>query len=301
VGPTAVGKTGASLAMAEDGSCEIISADSVQVYKYLNIGSGKPELIDRERIRHYCIDVVDPEVPFTAGDFCREARKGAGEIASHGRVPLIVGGTGLYVDSYFQGLSDIPEIPRSVREGIREELLERGLQDLYDELVRVDPGFGSGIHPNDTQRITRGLEVYRGTGRPLSSYYDSKHQYGSDDTLYLGLHEDRAVLRKRIDERVDRMMERGFVDEVRSLRERGYGPELKSMKSIGYAEINGFIDGRMSLKETVDAIKTVTKQYAKRQMTWFSKNERIHWFRINELQGILNLLHRWRDGREAQK
>jgi tRNA dimethylallyltransferase len=300
VGPTAVGKTGVSLAMAEDGSCEIISADSVQVYKYLDIGSGKPERIDRERIRHYMIDVVDPDVPFTAGDFCREARQAAAEIASHRRVPLIVGGTGLYVDSFFQGLSDIPEIPGSVREAVREELAERGLQSLYDELLRVDPGFGGGIHPNDTQRITRGLEVYRGTGRPLSSYYDSRHRYGSDDTLYLGLHEDRLVLRKRIDERVDRMMARGFAEEVRSLRERGYGPELKSMKSIGYAEINSFIDGRMNLEETVDAIKTVTKKYAKRQMTWFGKNKRIYWFRINELEGILNLLQRWLDGREVK-
>jgi len=300
VGPTAVGKTGASLAMAEDGSCEIISADSVQVYKYLDIGSGKPERYDRERIRHYLIDVVDPDFPFTAGDFCREARKAAGEIASHGRVPLIVGGTGLYIDSFFQGLSDIPEIPRDVREVIRKEQAERGLQSLYDELMRVDPGFGSGIHPHDAQRITRGLEVYRGTGRPLSSYYDCKHRYGSDDTLYLGLHEDRVVLRKRIDERVDRMFERGFVDEVRWLRERGYGPELKSMKSIGYGEINSFIDGKMSMEETLDAIKTVTKKYAKRQMTWFGKNKRIHWFKINELEGIRNLLQRWLDGREAQ-
>jgi tRNA dimethylallyltransferase len=287
--------------MAEGGSFEIISADSVQVYTYLDIGSGKPDRIDRDRIRHYCIDVVDPDVSFTAGDFCREARKAAGEIASRGRVPLLVGGTGLYVDSYFEGLSDIPEIPQGVREGIRVELAERGLQSLYDELLRLDPVFGSGIHPNDTQRITRGLEVYRGTGRPLSSYYDRRHRYGSGDTLYLGLHEDRIVLRKRIDERVDRMMERGFVEEVRSLRERGYGPELKSMKSIGYAEINSYIDGRMKLEETVDAIKTVTKQYAKRQMTWFGKNDRIRWFRINELGSILILLQRWLNGHEAQK
>lgn len=301
MGPTGVGKTGASLAMADEGNCEIISADSVQVYKYLDIGSSKPERIDRERIRHYLIDVVEPDVPFTAGDFCREARKAAGEIASRGKVPLVVGGTGLYVDSLFQGLSDIPEIPRGVRDAVRDELAGRGLKSLYDELLRVDPEFGGGIHPNDAQRITRGLEVYRGTGRPLSSYFESKHRYGSDDTLYLGLHEDRLVLRKRIDERVDRMMKLGFVDEVRSLRERGYSPELKSMKSIGYAEINSFIDGRMNKEETVAAIKTVTKKYAKRQMTWFGKNKRIHWFRINEMEGILNLFQWWLGGREIKK
>ncbi|OHD66820.1 MAG: tRNA (adenosine(37)-N6)-dimethylallyltransferase MiaA, partial [Spirochaetes bacterium RBG_13_51_14] len=169
-GPTAAGKTVVSLEVAGD-RCEIISADSVQVYRYLDIGSGKPDKADRVRIRHYLIDWVDPDYQFTAGEFCREAGKAVREIVACGKLPLFVGGTGLYIDSFFRGLSEIPEISPDVGEMLRNELLERGLKNLHEELVRVDPGFGKRIHPNDTQRIMRGLEVYRGTGRPLSSYY----------------------------------------------------------------------------------------------------------------------------------
>lgn len=297
VGPTAVGKTGVSLAVAGD-EFEIISADSVQVYKYLDIGSGKPDRTDRERVPHYVIDCVEPDVPFTAGEFCREARNAVDTIRSHGKMPMFVGGTGLYIDSYFQGLSEIPDIPPAVRESVKRECEERGLQALYAELMEVDPVFGKRLHQNDIQRITRGIEVYRGTGRPLSSYFSSKHRYGSGDALFIGLQTDRAVLMKRIDDRVDGMIDRGFVDEVLSLRERGYGPELKAMKSIGYAEINDFIDGRMGLNETISTIKTVTKQYAKRQMTWFRKNKRIRWYDPGEAEAVWNLLQRWLHDRE---
>jgi tRNA dimethylallyltransferase len=297
-GPTAVGKTGASLELAGD-RFEIVSADSVQVYKYLDVGSGKPERADRERIPHHLIDVVEPDVPFTAGEFCREAGKAAALIASRDRMPMIVGGTGLYIDSYFQGLSEIPEIAPEVRESIRADVASGGLRRLHDELVRVDPAFGGRIHPNDTQRIIRGLEVFRGTGRPLSSYYTDKRRYGSDDTLYIGLYEERDELRRRIDARVDAMFGRGFVDEVRSLRDRGYGPGLNSMQSIGYAEINLFLDGALGLDETVERIKTVTKQYAKRQMTWFRKNKRVVWVRAGETENMQLLVRRWLDSGEA--
>jgi tRNA dimethylallyltransferase len=298
VGPTAVGKTAASLELAGD-RFEIISADSVQVYRYLDVGSGKPEQADRDRIPHHLIDVVEPDVPFTAGEFCREAVKAAALVASRTRMPMIVGGTGLYIDSYFQGLSEIPEIAPGVRESIRADLAEGGLGRLHEELVRVDPAFGGRIHPNDTQRIVRGLEVFRGTGRPLSSYYTGKRRYGSENTLYIGLYEEREELRRRIDSRVDAMFARGFVDEVRSLRERGYGPGLNSMQSIGYAEINLFLDGAFGLDETVGRIKTATRQYAKRQMTWFRKNKRVVWLRAGDTENMRLLVQQWLDGGEA--
>ena len=186
-----------------------------------------------------------------------------------------------------------------MREAIRADLADGGLHRLHEELVRVDPAFGGRIHPNDTQRIIRGLEVFRGTGRPLSSYYTGKRGHGSGDTLYIGLFAEREDLRARIDARVDAMFAGGFVDEVRSLRERGYGPGLNSMQSIGYAEINLFLDGAFGLDETVDRIKTATKQYAKRQMTWFRKNKRVVWLGAGERENMQLLVRRWLDGGEA--
>lgn len=298
MGPTAVGKTAASLDLAGD-RFEIVSADSVQVYKYLDVGSGKPERADRERIPHHLIDVVEPDVPFTAGEFCREAERAVDLITARNRQPMIVGGAGLYIDAYFQGLSDIPEIAAEVRDAIRAELEDSGLRRLHDELVRVDPAFGNRIHPNDTQRIIRGLEVYRGTGRPLSSYYSGKRRHGTEETLFIGLYEERIELRKRIGARVDEMIARGFVEEVRSLRERGYGPELNSMQSIGYAEINRLIDGALGLDEAVEKIKTATGQYAKRQMTWFRKNEKVVWVKAGDVEHMRLLVRQWLDGGTA--
>ncbi len=298
MGPTAVGKTAASLELAGD-RFEIVSADSVQVYKYLDVGSGKPERVDRERIPHHLIDLVEPDVPFTAGEFCREAEKAVDLITTHNRMPMIVGGAGLYIDAYFQGLSEIPEIAPGVRDAIRAELEDSGLQRLHEELVRIDPAFGNRIHPNDTQRIVRGLEVYRGTGRPLSSFFAGKRRYGTEDTLFIGLFEERAELRKRISARVDSMFDRGFVEEVRSLRKRGYGPGLNSMQSIGYAEINRHIDGSLGLGETIERIKTTTGQYAKRQMTWFRKNERVVWVRAGDMENMRLLVRQWLDTSEA--
>ncbi len=291
VGPTAAGKTGVSLELAEDGF-EIISADSVQVYRHLDIGSGKPDRAARESVRHHLIDCVDPDYHFTAGEFCRRAGSAAMEIAARGGQPMVVGGTGLYIDSFFGGLSNIPEVDQDIRDQLYRELDECGLPCLYDGLLRIDPEFGMRIHPHDRQRILRGLEVYRGTGRPVSAYYGERRRYGSDAVLYIGLYEDRDTLRARIGNRVDSMVESGLVEEVQSLRSRGYGPELNSMKSIGYAEINGFLDGNLKRGEAIEKIKLATGQYAKRQLTWFKKNKRVHWFRAGERKEIKELLRR---------
>ncbi len=283
--------------MARD-EFEIISADSVQVYKYLDIGSGKPEPSERERVCHYLIDRVEPDYPFTAGDFCREANAALQEIMGRGKLAMMVGGTGLYIDSFFQGLSDIPDVSKDIREILRDEMRERGPEALHEELLKVDPGFGERISSRDTQRIMRGLEVYRGTGRPLSSYFRDRRHNRPGGPLYIGIFEEREVLRKRIDRRVETMMARGLVEEVRSLRERGYGPGLKSMRSIGYAEVNRLLDGESDMADTVNKIKTVTKQYAKRQMTWFGKNDRIQWFKNTDMKRIDALIRQWLDGRE---
>ena len=294
-----MGKTAAALELVGE-HFEIISADSVQVYRYMDVGSGKPTAAERSLVRHHLIDVVYPDEHFTAGDFCREAEKASSQIASRGKVPLVTGGTGLYIDSYFGGLSDIPDISVDVRREIRAELLEKGLTALYEKLMQVDPQFASHLHPNDTQRILRGLEVYRGTGRPLSSYHGRKRRYGRGRVLFIGLYEERDELRRRIERRVDRMMKDGLVEEVRWLRERGYGPECKSMRSIGYAEMNRYLDGAIDLEEAVQAIKTATVQYAKRQLTWFRRNRSFAWYRPHQVQEMREYLLRWLDESSGQ-
>ncbi len=294
VGPTASGKTALSLELAAFGF-EIISADSVQVYRYLNIGSGKPAVEERSSVRHYCIDIVDPDYNFTAGEFCRCADSAVGEIAQRGKVPLFVGGTGLYIDSYFFGLSEIPTVEESIKKDLLQELQKRGIASLYKELKECDPAFASRIHPNDRQRILRGLEVFRQSGRPLSSFFGETMRRASENTLFVGLRVARDVLRERISERVDSMLRSGLVEEVECLRERGYGPDLKSMKSIGYAEVNLFLDGHMDKSGLAEKIKINTARYAKRQMTWFGKNDRIQWFAPEEKSRIFDVILKWKE------
>lgn len=265
----------------------------MQVYRGLDIGSGKPSPEQRQKIAHHCIDIVDPDYRFTAGDFCREAFSACETIRKSGRIPLFVGGTGLYIDSFFKGISSIPEIASTVKEVLERELDERGLDKLYRELLSCDPVFAGRVHCNDRQRILRGLEVYRGTGRPLSWFFGNKEGHESAETLYIGLNLDRAALIDRIHCRVDDMIGAGFVEEVARLREMGYGPGLNSMKSIGYAELNAYLDGRLSLEEAVEAIKIETRKYAKRQMTWFKKNGRVTWFRYFEIEKIRSLVYTW--------
>jgi tRNA dimethylallyltransferase len=241
------------------------------VYRYLNIGSGKLPETERKGIPHYLIDAVDPDVHFTACDFVAEAEKCCKQIEVDETQPLFVGGTGMYIDALMKGISAIPSVPSSLRESIKDELQLKGAGALHDELHRYDPDSAVRIHPNDHQRLIRAIEVYRHTGKTLSSYFGDASGCESEKTLYIGLEVDRDVLNSNIDKRVDSMMDCGFLQEVISLRERGYGPELKSMQSIGYLQLNRYLNGEIELDHAVDQIKKDTRKYAKRQMTWFKK------------------------------
>ena len=276
-----------------EGIFEIISSDSVQIYRFLDIGSGKLTIKQRNHVKHHLIDIVDPDYWFTAGDFCRFALEAAKNIFAQRKIPLFVGGTPFYIDSFFKGLSDIPSIDNSIKEQLILELEGRGLHSLYCELVKCDEVFAEKIHPNDKQRILRGLEVFRGCGRPISSYYNEKEGNESEDTLYIGLYMERDSLKRRIENRVDSMIGAGFIDEVIAIRNMGYGPELKSMKSIGYYELNKYIDREMGLDDAIETMKTETKRYAKRQMTWFRRNKKIHWFPGLESKKIRDLIGDW--------
>lgn len=290
MGPTASGKTDLAVGLAGD-IFEIVSADSVQVYRRLDIGSGKPTPAQRAAVRHHLIDIVDPDRQFTAGDFCGEAFRAVEEVMRRGKLPLFVGGTGLYIDSLFGGLSGIPRVDPALSREVREELDRKGPAEMFEQLTRVDPAFAARIHPNDRQRIARGLEVFRGTGRPLSGFFGERAGAASEETVFIGLNPPKAVLHERIERRLDVMMANGFLEEVRSLRRSGYGPALGSMKSIGYRELNLYLDGVVSLDEAVHTAKLETKRYAKRQLTWFRRNGRITWFEHFQVEKIEKLLY----------
>ncbi len=199
----------------------------------------------------------------------------------------------MYIDSFFSGIAEIPAIDRSVREELYRDLDNYGLSALYNKLKEADPDFADRIHPNDKQRILRGLEVYRQTGKPISFYFETNRGCGSSETLYIGLYEERDVLRSKIDMRVDNMIRSGFVEEVRTIRNMGYGSHLKSMRSIGYNEINSYLDGEITLADSIEKIKLETKRYAKRQMTWFRKNKKINWFKPSRIDQIRDIINKW--------
>jgi tRNA dimethylallyltransferase len=229
---------------------------------------------------------VDPDFRFTAGDFCEFAGKACKNIINNNKFPLFVGGTAFYIDAFFKGLSEIPEISASTKNKLKDDLEIFGLKSLYIELEKCDTIFSKKIHFNDKQRILRGLEVYRETGKPLSSYYNNKISRETEQTKYIGLFLDRDLLKKRIDQRVDSMIRSGFIEEVIRLRQMGFEPELNSMQSIGYLELNKYIDGDLTLNEATEKIKTETKKYAKRQMTWFRANKKIQWFESFDVKNL---------------
>jgi tRNA dimethylallyltransferase len=259
----------------------------------MNVGSGKPSKEEMLSVPHHLIDIVDPDYDFSVGDFCRIAFDSALDILSRERLPLFVGGTGLYIDSFFKGISEIPAIGNDIRDELKKDLEDRGVAVLYNELMEHDPVFASGIHFRDIQRILRGLEVWRGTGRALSDYYRTRTGHESEDTLYIGLNIERSELYDRINRRVDRMVKSGFVEEVKQLQEMGYGRGLKSMKSIGYEELIRYLDNKITLDDAIVEIKKNSRHYAKRQLTWFRRNKKILWFKPSDKNSIAAHVREW--------
>lgn len=259
----------------------------------MNVGSGKPSKEEMISVPHHLIDIVDPDYDFSVGDFCRVAFDSAMDILSRKRFPLFVGGTGLYIDSFFKGLSEIPAIGNDIRDELKKDLEDRGVEVLYNELMEHDPAFASGIHCRDVQRILRGLEVWRGAGRALSDYHRTRTGHESGDTLYIGLNIERSLLYDRINRRVDRMVKSGFVSEVKQLLEMGYGRGLKSMKSIGYAELLRYCENEISLHDAIVEIKKNSRHYAKRQLTWFRRNKKILWFNPSDKKLITAHVREW--------
>lgn len=275
VGPTAVGKTQLALRLAERLPLEVVSADSRTVYRWMDIGTAKPSLEERARVPHHLIDVVDPDEPYTLAHYQRQARAAIERIKRRGRLPLLVGGAGLYVSAVCDGLQ-LPDVPPD--ELFRSEMYARaesdGWQSLQPDLQRVDPESAARIDPKNVRRVIRALEVFRATGRKFSEW---QRRAPADDCRLIGLRLERQALYERIDRRIDSWVAEGFVDEVRGLLRRGYSPDLPSMSGLGYREMAQVVAGEISLDHGVELFKQATHQYAKRQMTWFNRDTRIHW------------------------
>ncbi len=283
VGPTAVGKSRLAIPLARALGTEILTADSRQVYRGMDIGTDKPGLAERQGIPHRLIDLVEPDQPFNVGLYRRYALAEIDRLHRDGRVPLVVGGTGLYVRALLRGLWSGPSADWSYRARLEEEAAHRGPDYLHRELVRVDPESAGRLHPRDKTKIIRALEVYHLLGRPLSEAH-RRHAFSemTFSACVIGLTRERSELYRRIEARVEEELAKGLVDETRHLLGKGYGRALGSMKGLGYRQIAGCLAGDHDYDEAVRRLKRDTRRYAKRQLTWFRQEPGIIWLTIEE-------------------
>ncbi len=292
-GPTASGKTSLAMELAARISAEIVNADSMQVYRRMEIGTAKPTLHERRIVPHHLIDIADPDEPFDAARYLKSAAPTIKEIQERGKLPLVVGGTGLYIRVLTRGLCQGPPGDPEVKRKLVEAEKTKGLGELYLELSRIDPESAARIHQNDRQRIIRALEVFHIGGKPLSALQE---RHGFREMLYpaikVFINRERAELYERIDRRVDRMIEAGFQSEVEGLLAMGYSAELKSMQSIGYRQMCAHIAGKISIEDAAIEIKRETRRYAKRQITWFGADREFCSFDADDIEGIYDYVRK---------
>jgi tRNA dimethylallyltransferase len=283
VGPTAVGKTDLSVDLAGKLDCEIISADSRQIYTHMDIGTAKPDAMQLAAVPHHFISVKNPNENYSAGQYAEEARPVIAEKIAAGKPPVVVGGSGFYIRALVDGFFEPRIADLDIRERLKQKVRKHGLPVLYDRLAEVDPVTAHRLPASDKQRILRALEVYEITGRPFSVFHKMQNNRAEFDTLFIGLTMNRNKLYKRIDDRVDKMLRAGLLQEVRDLLEKGYNPELNALKTVGYQEAIAHLKGGLSQQEMIGLIKQKSRNYAKRQFTWFRKDPRIHWIDLDEI------------------
>lgn len=286
VGPTCSGKTKVSLDLAGKLSTEIISADSRQIYKYLNIGTAKPALEDLQSVKHYFIDYVEPDQDYNASRFESDGLKIIENIFGEDRIPIIVGGSGLYIHAIVDGIFDAVDTDEEYRNELKKKREKFGNQFLYDELKRVDPKSASKMLPQNWKRVMRALEVFHLTGQPIWRFQEEYKRESDIDFIQFGLEWPRDLLYQNINNRVDEMFEVGFINEVQKILEMGYSPKLNSLNTVGYKETISYLENEISLERAIELIKRNTRHYAKRQMTWFRKDARLKWLKVNS-QGDL--------------
>lgn len=279
LGATAAGKSELALELAPRLDAEILNADSQQVYRHMDIGTGKLSRADRERVPHHLIDLVDPDEEFNVALFRRMASDAIGEIRARGKNVVVCGGTGLYLKALTHGLFAGPGQDPAIRRRLAGEVDQSGLMTLYQRLIAVDPAVISSIHPNDRQRIIRALEVFELTGRPLS-VWQKEHSFQEEpfEVVKVGLMRERAELYDRINRRSEQMLQKGLLEEVRGLMTRGFGLDLKPLRSVGYRQMGAVIRGEMDLTGAAEEMKQETRRLAKRQLTWFRQDGEIRWY-----------------------
>lgn len=276
-GPTASGKTSLSIELAKRLDGEIVSGDSMQIYKYMNIGTAKPTEAEKEGIPHHLMDFLEPSVSFSVADYCVLAHKVIADIHARGKLPIIVGGTGLYIDSLVNNV-DFGETDKEtpIRAELNQLAEEKGNEAVYEILLEIDPETAKKYHPNNLRRVIRAIEFYKTTGTTISDHAKEK-KISPYNSIYFAPLWDREILYDRINKRVDIMVKDGLIDEVKDLLARGYDKNSTAMQGIGYKEFYAYFDGNQSLDETLELIKMNSRRYAKRQLTWFRRNKNIRW------------------------
>ena len=285
VGATASGKTALSINIAKKFGGEVISADSMQIYKGVSIATAKPTPEEMQGISHHLIDFLDVSKKFSVSEYCSKARECFDDVVSRGKLPVIAGGTGLYIDSFLSNTQFFDDaVSDEVKNSLKAEFEKSGIEPLYEELKKVDPEAALSIHPNNTVRVLRALEVYRTTGKTISQQVALSHSIESDiDPLYIGIgYKNRDFLYQRINKRVDLMLEQGLLNEAEEFFR--LNPSLTAFNAIGCKELKPYFDNMATLDECVENLKRETRRYAKRQITWFKRNKNINWFYADDLE-----------------
>jgi len=300
-GPTASGKTPLAIEIAQRFGGEIVNADSMQVYRYMDVGTAKPSLEQRAQVPHHLLDVVTPDVPYSAGRYAEEARKVAAGIHADGKMVVLTGGTGLYIRAFLEGLLEAGEADPELRAELEEEnraAVEAGNPHrLHHRLADVDPEAADRIHPNDVRRIIRALEIAGSLGKPASSLR-AEHGFGDRPyrTLHFAFDPGREALAERIDRRCAEMIDNGLLREARALRERGYGPELRPMRAIGYRHMTPVVDGADTLANALEVMRRDTRRFARRQRTWLRKVPDVRWQRPDATGAIFDAVESFLKG-----
>lgn len=287
VGPTAVGKTATAIFLAQYFATEVLSADSRQFYREMSIGTAKPDSDELKAAVHHFIDSHSIEEEYSAGDYERDALALLNELFHKHDIVIAVGGSGLFVRALTEGLDDLPKAPEGVRDQLNEQFEREGLSPLKQRLLEVDPAYYEVADIDNPQRVIRALEVYEATGNPISYYQQNKVSERFFNVVTVGLNMDRSQLYDRINRRVDKMLEAGLEEEVKSLSSYRKKPALLT---VGYAELFDYFDGKISLEKAVDKIKQNSRRYAKRQITWFKKYGNTTWFEPQELDSIIQFV-----------